>query len=315
MAVSCTSMEYEEFLKQWSDDREFVNVKTSGSTGTPKEIHLLKSDMIKSAEATVRRFGLNAHSVIASLLPMTSIATRMAVVRSIVAGCRYVDMKPSNNFVITEHIDLLSAGPTQADCLISNPEMASLVGAIMMGGAPLSPERREALLACGYDLWESYGMTETCSNVALRHGSDPLFTANPGISFSLDERDCLIIHASGYSFDGIVTNDVAALTSPTSFCWLGRADNVINSGGVKMYPEQIEKMLAPYMDMPFYITGVTDNKWGQAVALVVEGSEIELDMARAIVDRLPDRKTAPKHIFAEEAFQYTSTGKIIRRRR
>lgn len=82
-----------------------------------------------------------------------------------------------------------------------------------------------------------------------------------------------------------------------------------------MYPEQIEKMLAPYMDMPFYITGVTDNKWGQAVALVVEGSEIELDRARAIVDRLPDRKTAPKHIFAEEAFQYTSTGKIIRRRR
>lgn len=82
-----------------------------------------------------------------------------------------------------------------------------------------------------------------------------------------------------------------------------------------MYPEQIEKMLAPYMDMPFYITGIPDNKWGQAVALVIEGGENELDRVRTIVDRLPDRKTAPKYIFAEEAFQYTSTGKIIRRRR
>ncbi|MDE6269452.1 MAG: AMP-binding protein [Muribaculaceae bacterium] len=188
-------MEYTDFLKEWYSDTDFVVVHTSGSTGKPKEIRLPKVDMLRSARATVEYFELTSRSSVASLLPMSSIATRMAVVRSIVAGCRYIEMPVANDFIVYEHIDLLSVGPSQTDCLIQHPEFTKRIGAVMVGGAPLGATRREGLIKAGYRVWESYGMTETCSNVALRKIEDDMFHANEGISFSIDGRGCLFIHA------------------------------------------------------------------------------------------------------------------------
>lgn len=305
-------MDYADFLKEWNNADDYIVARTSGSTGAPKDIRLYKADMLRSAKSTVRRFGLDARSVIASLLPMDSIATRMAVVRSICASCRYLNLPPSNDFSLPEHIDLLSIGPSQADCLIRHPEMAMMTGAVMAGGAPLSRERRDALIACGYDIWESYGMTETCSNVALRHGADPLFTANPGITFSTDGRGCLIVHARDYSFDGLQTNDVVSLQSPVSFLWLGRSDNVINSGGVKIFPEQLEAELSASLHIPFYIVAVADAKWGSAAGLVVEGGMAEAMLAYDAIRSVSDRRRRPHYIGAMPEFQRTENGKIRR---
>lgn len=306
-------MEYAEFLKQWYDSTDSVEVLTSGSTGRPKEILLPKADMLRSAAATVRQFGLTSESTISSLLPMASIATRMAVVRSIVAKCRYLPVIPSNDFVISERIDLLSVGPSQTDCLIRHPEYVALVDVVMVGGAPLSQPRLTGLLRAGYDVYESYGMTETCSNVALRTPAHDFFRANEGISFSVDCRDCLCVQAPGYSFDGLQTNDVVELLSPTTFRLLGRADNAINSGGLKIHPEMLEKELSDVLEADFYIAALPHDKWGETPLLVVEGDASEvLDCVRKAVLSIPDRRCRPRYYAAVSTLPRTSGGKIKR---
>jgi len=305
-------MEYNDFIAEWNNSLGYIVTNSSGSTGTPKSIRLSKSDMQRSASATVRMFGLSQQSVIASALPLSSIATKMAIVRHIVAKCRYVSIIPSNNFSLPEKVDLLSVGPSQTDCLISHPDMSASIGVLLVGGSQLSVQRRRALINLGYNLYESYGMTETCSNVALRKGDSNVFTANPGISFSTDSRSCLIVRAPQYSFDNTVTNDIVELLTPESFRWLGRYDNVINSGGIKIYPEDLERRLAPMVPCPFYIIGVPEPKWGTAAVMVVEGDEAVAELIRKNIVAFPDHRMLPKRIVPIKHFNYTHTGKIKR---
>lgn len=306
-------MEYTEFLKQWFGDSECIPTRTSGSTGEPKEILLPKADMRRSAATAMRMFGLHPGCVVASALPLRSIATKMAIVRAIVAGGEYMTVEASNTLRLSRHVDLLSIAPSQADALISHPELRALTGKVLIGGAALSAARRDALLRCGYDIYETYGMTETCSNVALKHGADEYFTANPDITFSLDSRGCIIVHAPGYSFDGIATNDVARLLSPERFTLLGRYDGAINSGGIKLFPEDLERELAAAIYIPFYITGVPDEKWGQVAAVVVEGHDDDAARVAAIVAQaVTDGRRRPKFVMAMPRFERTATGKIRR---
>ena len=312
MADSNARLAYERFLNEWADTSPTVRAHSSGSTGTPKEIMLPKSDMWRSAQSTVRTLGLDSGSVIASALPMRSIATKMAVVRSLAAACRYLPIEPSNNLTPECRIDLLSVGPSQTDCLIANPHSSALIGILLVGGAPHSQEREQALLEAGYDVYETYGMTETCSNVALRHCPGRHFKANCGISFGTDSRSCLTVDAPGYSFSGLVTNDIIDLISPTEFIWRGRHDNVINSGGIKIHPEEVEKSISSLLHVPYYIIGVPDPKWGTAVALVVEGSESDATRASEAMRDFPDSVCRPRHVFAVPHFDRTPTGKIRR---
>lgn len=306
-------MEYDDFLKQWFDEGEYIVAHTSGSTGRPKEILLPKADMRRSAAMAVRMFGLGPGCVVASALPLRSIATKMAIVRSIVAGGEFVQLEPRNDFVLGRHIDLLSIAPSQADTLIESPALLALTGKVLIGGAPLSASRRATLLSCGFDICETYGMTETCSNVALRRGSDECFTANPDITFSLDSRGCIVVHAPDYSFDGIITNDVATLLSPVRFELLGRFDGAINSGGIKLFPEDLERELAKVVHVPFYIVGIDDDKWGQAAAMVVEGSDDDAcKWAKVLASVVTDGRRRPKCVMAITHFERTDTNKIMR---
>lgn len=312
MENTAIELDYARFIAEWLDSSDAITAHSSGSTGAPKAIRLPKSDMRRSARTSIAMFKLTRSSTIASALPMRSIATKMAVVRHLEAGCRYVHLPASNTFALPCHIDLLSIGPSQTDQFIGHPEYAALVGAMLVGGAPLDAARKSRLLELGYNLYESYGMTETCSNVALRRGADPHFTANPGISFSLDTRGCIVVHAPGYSFDGITTNDMAELLSDTTFIWRGRFDNVINSGGIKIFPEELEKELAAYISTPYYIIGVPDAKWGTAVLLVVEGDDAAAAEAAHVLSAYPDHIRRPKAVAAMAAFAHTPTGKIKR---
>ena len=98
----------------------------------------------------------------------------------------------------------------------------------------------------------TYGMTETCSHVALADALDPqgIYSAMPGISFSIDSRDCLRITAGSMSFGTLQTNDVVELLDNGRFRWLGRADNAINSGGIKIHPEMLERAIPSDFAIP-----------------------------------------------------------------
>ncbi len=159
-------------------------------------------------------------------------------------------------------------------------------------------------------------MTETCSHVALRRiGEEDFFTALPGISFGTDSRGCLVINAPGFSFGKITTNDCVTLLSPTCFRWLGRADNVINSGGIKVHPEELEQTLAPLLgNRAFFVTSRNSDRWGSEIVLCVEGKGFNQEAFFARVGELLPRKLMPKEVVEIESFKRTSSGKIIRER-
>lgn len=305
-------MTYDEFSKEWADDAPCIHAKTSGSTGEPKDIALLKDDMLASARATNAFFGIDSNSVLAIPLTCDYIAGKMMAVRAYDANCRLLVIPPSNEFEIgDDHVDLLSIVPSQAECLISHPDWASRVRAVIVGGAALSLDRQDALAKAGYNIYMSYGMTETCSHVALAKIGEP-FRAMPGISFEVDPRGCLIVDVPCMTIGRVVTNDIVELIDRYTFRWLGRYDNVINSGGIKIFPERLEAEISRYVDVDYYIVGIPDDKWGQAVQMVVAGDEsMRADIENKLKMHL-DHRFLPKNIHFVRMLPRTNTGKVKR---
>ncbi|MDE6265587.1 MAG: AMP-binding protein [Paramuribaculum sp.] len=308
------------FIKEWFEGGEYVIAHTSGSTGAPKEIRLLKRDMVASARATNEFFGISSSSVMGLPLSASYIAGKMMIVRSIVAGCRIHIARPGLNpldeFPGDVRFDLLPIVPGQIEGLLSATDVCGRVAAVIVGGAPMSTAQEAALAASGIRAYATYGMTETCSHVALRRiGAEDFFTALPGISFDTDSRGCLVINAPGFSFGKITTNDCVTLLSPSRFRWLGRADNVINSGGIKVHPEELEQTLAPLLgDRAVFVTSRSSDRWGSEIILCVEGQGFNKDAFFAGVSKLLPRKLMPKEVVEIDCFKRTMSGKIIRER-
>lgn len=309
----------QSFLRQWESPEPYIEAHTSGSTGNPKIVHLLKSDMMVSAEATNRRFGLDSTSAILMPLSIDYIAGKMMVVRALLADCTlYVEhpsLTPMSSLGLP-HLQLVPVVPAQVPYLLSMPSLAVSVDNYIIGGAPLDQSAENALLTAGYRACATYGMTETCSHVALRSLGQPVYEAMPGVEFAIDSDDCLRIVSSRYSWGELQTNDVVSLIDSTHFVWLGRRDFVINSGGIKVHPEEIERILAAYIPGEFYITGTPHEKWGSAVTLVCDrasrniSDERIFDICRSVLSRYQ----VPKIIRRVEAVEHTATGKIKRPR-
>ena len=308
--------EINDFIREWESDCDYIVAHTSGSTGTPKEIRLPKSDMRVSAKATNSRFGITRRSVIAAPLSVDYIAGKMMCVRAIEAGCELLEMPVSNKVIIDRRIDLLAIVPSQLDSLLSQPDAPQLVKNIIVGGAPMNDQQLAAIVNKGLNAFATYGMTETCSHVALKKicGHETYFEAMPGISFSQDRRGCLVIQAPAYSFGNLTTNDIVEIASPTEFRWIGRFDNVINSGGIKISPERLEKEIARYVDRPFYITSAKDDRWGEVPAIVFEGTASEVQDILDLLASKIDHKTCPKKARAVRALPRTANGKIFRKK-
>lgn len=264
--------EAQTFLNEWRNSANFVSAHTSGSTGAPKLIKLLKRDMEVSAQATNSFFGITSSSHL--LLPLSPdyIAGKMMIVRAEIAGCHLTVETPSNSPFKSDYgnIDLMAVVPSQCEALIENPIALHRIRHLIIGGAALSPSLEAALMHTPWKVYATYGMTETCSHVALRRLGESRYTALPGITFSTDSRGCLVIHAPAYSFQQLITNDIVRLLNATEFEWLGRFDNVINSGGIKLYPEQLEQILLTHVDRPLLVRKTHHPRWGETPEVVVE---------------------------------------------
>ena len=308
-----------QFLREWLSGDSFIMARTSGSTGKPKEIRLPKSDMRASARATNRFFGIGRDSFLLCPLSADYIAGKMMIVRALEAGCGLLMTEPSNhlgntiNKIAAEYglIDLLPLVPSQCESSIAETDCRAIRN-IIVGGAPVSPETEKQLTGLPCSVWATYGMTETCSHVAVRPMGSPLYEAMPGISFSADEDGKLAIIAPEYSFSTLPTNDVVELADSRHFRWLGRADNVVNSGGIKIFPEQLERELAPLIPFPFYFKGEPDAKWGTRLVLVAHCRRHEAErLARLCRHHLPPY-SVPKDIRCVEKIPATANGKIRR---
>ena len=324
-----------EFISQWFDDSPFVTAHTSGSTGAPKEIRLLKSDMRTSALSTNRYFGINQNSTLVCPLSASYIAGKMMIVRAIISGAQLWMETPTATPLHKDYgkVDLIAVVPSQVPHLLSNTNNRILLRNMLIGGAPLPTDIADEIVKKGFNAYVSYGMTETCSHVALRKvdGSRPeLYEALADISFSTDERNCLVINSSYRSFGQLTTNDIVQLVDSKHFTWLGRFDNVINSGGIKVYPEEIEQLIRgviPY-GIEYYIANGTDSKWGEVPVLVLSkdalrqtnlsdinadnpliNKDILLEKVRSAVKSKAQRPTR----IVEAEIAHTSSGKIIRK--
>jgi len=308
-----------EFTELWKSESPTIEAHTSGSTGVPKHILLNKSDMRASARATNKFFGINADSILALPLSVDYIAGKMMVVRAAEAGCKLIELTVSNDIIIPQdikRIDLLPIVPSQIESLLRQAHLSSVIQNLLIGGAAPTAENCHMLTLAGYKAFISYGMTETCSHVALAQADDSrrVFRAMPGITFETDEIGKLIINAPAFSFKRLETNDIVTLLSSTAMIWRGRADGVINSGGIKLIPEELENLYREYLPgYEYFVTSVKDNIWGEAVALVIEAPEDEADsILKSLREAIKDHRRVPKSIISVSALQRTSNGKIKR---
>lgn len=272
--------------------------------------------MMASAKATNERFGITSSSVLGLPLSVDYIAGKMMCVRALTAECQLYEMPVSNHLQIDREIDLLAVVPSQVDSLLTDDNAPRLVKNIIVGGAPLDKPRIDALCEKGFNAYLTYGMTETCSHVALSNllQDDGIFKAMPGISFSTDNRNCLVIKAPVFSFGELVTNDIVELIDNYSFRWIGRFDNVINSGGIKISPEQLETQISRLIKMPFYVVGCVDDRWGEVPVLVFEGEKADECKVIELIRSVMDHRICPKRAVAVTSLPRTNNGKILRRR-
>lgn len=313
---SILTSEAQEFLKEWRSEADTVVAYTSGSTGKPKRIELRKTDMEASATATVRFFGITADSTLFLPLSPDYIAGKMQIVRAEVAGCKLVVVPPSStDFGTTgEVIDMLPIVPSQLHGLLAS-DTVKMVRNVIIGGAPLSATEELLAAEASFNAWATYGMTETCSHVALRRIGEELYYGLPGYSFSTDNRGCLVIDNADMSFGRLITNDVVDLQSSSTFRWVGRADNVINSGGVKIHPEEIERVIAQLLPVgcSFYVTARPSELWGSE-AVIVTDSTVVNDTILTRLRTILSGKLVPKAIIYLPELPRTASGKIIRER-
>ncbi|MBS1589954.1 MAG: AMP-binding protein [Bacteroidetes bacterium] len=306
------------FLSDWFLDADTITLKTSGSTGVPKTIVVRKEQMLKSAAATANYFNFKPGQSALLCLPMPYIAARMMVVRALFSGLNLICIAPCSNPLDaiddSIHIDFAPLTPMQLH-FVSNTKG---IKHILLGGAPISESLELRCQSLSAQIFHGYGMTETLSHVAIRrvNGADKsnIFYGLPNMVFHTDERGCLTIDVP-YLEKRIVTNDLVALLSDKSFIWQGRADNLINSGGIKLIPEHIEEKLLPFLTNRFFVAGLPDDKWGQKLVLVIEGSPLlayQINVLKENMNQHLNRIEQPKEIWFIEKFIETPTGKIQR---
>lgn len=311
------------FLLDWLNDKDYVEVKTSGSTGPPKKIQIKKEQMINSARATGKFFELGPGTTVLHCLPVNFIAGKMMLVRAMILGWKLDLELPKANPLdrIFKIYDFCAMTPFQLDNSLSR---LHLIKKLIVGGGAVSGNLQNLVQGIGTEIYETYGMTETVSHIAARHVNstkskkeDPVpFTVLPHVSIDVDDRGCLVIDAPQLTDETLVTNDVVELISERTFIWKGRIDNVITSGGVKLHPEEIETKLAPVIAHRFFVTSLPDPALGEKLVLMVESefSEVALNnLEREIRScRKLGKFEVPKKIYFVEKFEETPNGKIHR---
>lgn len=305
-----------DFIDEWYDRRkDYIIARTSGSTGDPKAIRLLKSDMEISALATCRYFGINGSSILACPLSPEYIAGKMMIVRAIVSGARLVVESPSNSPLRRWRYgrpDLTAIVPSQIDGMLENT--GGKLGSVIVGGAPVTESQERTMVGSGIGFYATYGMTETCSHVALRKAGGTAFEALPGFRFTADQRGCLVIESETMSFGRLVTNDIVMLLDERHFQWKGRFDNVIISGGIKLFPEEIEREIAPFVTgHDFFVTSRPSERWGEELVMVVEAEDLDTDALDRAISLNIDHRHKPKAYILKKSLPRTETGKLLRR--
>ena len=314
-------MTFEEFKDIWDNTDSHVAVRTSGSTGEPKIIQLSKEFMKESALRTNSFFNVKSSSRLHSCVSPDFIGGKMMAVRAEEAGCELTWETPSNRPELRDlenkTITLLAAVPSQMEAICRlDADKISKIENIIIGGAKINKALREKIEDSGLKAFETYGMTETASHIALRRvkKEEEWFLCLDGIKVYPDERGCIRIEfASG---EKIITNDLGEFKNDREFKLKGRVDNIINTGGIKVNPIELERKIESIVDKPFIITAEEDEKWGNRPVLKIEDDQIygkdEDEKLMKELKRILKPYEVPKRIVRVKEFKRTPNGKVMR---
>ncbi|NBC82476.1 MAG: AMP-binding protein [Bacteroidetes bacterium] len=311
------------FIGELIDKKPYITAYSSGTTGAPKLIKLSKQALINSAKRTEKYFHLQPGDHALLCLPARFIAGKMMIVRAFVTGLNlwlsWPTASPLKN--ITQSIDFAALTPHQltqslADMNLDKP----IIKKIIIGGAPVNHNLFGKIQQLPSGVFETYGMTETCSHIAIKSLNGPdvsdWFQLLDGFEIDQDDRKCLTIHfTQDTDQKSIQTNDLVDIRN-RSFKWIGRFDNIINSGGIKHSPELIEQKLIDSIQYPFAISAMNDNNLGEKLILVIEmpkpNNSALVTINNLLINRLGHLER-PKEIAVMDSFPRTDSGKLKRK--
>ena len=308
-----------DFLTQWKDSKENILQQTSGSTGRPKLIAIPKWKMIASAKMTGEFFNLSDCKTALLCINPDFIGGKMMIVRSILYDLELIIAPISSNPIkyLDRKIDFGAMVPMQVEQVLKeNPEKLKLIENLIIGGAPVSQSLEEKLVAFNRNAFATFGMTETVSHIALKKLSkkNQPYKAIGNTTFLTHNENQLVISNSDLQINELITNDCVNLLDGKSFHWLGRKDFVINSGGIKLHPEKIEKKIASlFNETPFFIAGIKDDMLGEKLVLVIEESAKNIFLNINFQAYLSAYEI-PKQTFFVDKISRNSNGKIDRRK-
>ena len=316
-------------MQEWIGGKENFHLRTSGSTGTPKTIVVTRQQLASSAAMTGEALGLGKGTRALVCLNVEYVAGLMMLVRGMELDWELFVVEPSANpllgFDQDTQFDFAAMVPMQLISSLANPETAGPVnslGKILLGGAPVSVSLIRQINELKIPVYQSYGMTETVSHIALRriNNEGENYQLLPGVEMGVDERGCLFVSGPMTRWEKVQTNDLVKMISETEFTWLGRFDNVINSGGVKIILDRIDEQIAQiFYDLNcknlFFSWFQEDEKLGQKLILIVQRSE-EHFSEKAVMEEIRKRLSTyevPKHVYLADPFVKTETDKIDKR--
>ena len=333
--------EFEEkvisFLQEWFSDSETVSVQTSGSTGIPKVFEIEKKRMLNSAKMTCDFLGLKEGDTALLCLPVQYISGKMMLVRAIERKLKVIISVPSSAPEISQNIDFCAMTPLQVQ---NSLDKIHFIKNLIIGGAAVSENLKSQLTSsiqhpASNKIYETYGMSETLSHIALKQISpiqEEYFTILNDVEISVDERNCLKIFAPKLNPEILQTNDIVELMhfmnsvrkpsvyaqcDKKQFKFLGRFDNVINSGGVKIFAEELENLVKKHIDKDLVFLGKPDETLGEKLILVIEDASTPLSMTeiKSQISNLkfPSKFHIPKEILFLEKFPRAENGKVLRK--
>lgn len=317
---------YEDIIADLRGGCGEFEVSTSGSTGTPKLIKLRRCVMERSARRSISWFGLSEKDYLYSCISPDTIGGKMMCMRAYMCGADFGWETPSNapSMRSTDargnirEISLVSVVPSQMIYVTRHVDDFRHVRRFLVGGQAVPSDLVRNIELLGLHAWESYGMTETASHIALRRVSADVQPFRPleGINISQDQRGCLVIEGAGE--EPVITNDLVTVNPDGSFYVIGRADDVIITGGKKVHPSSLEQEIGNLLSLEcrYMIIGLPDDKWGEKVVLVLEG--VHLDAAGILgmlhtLRRSMEGWKCPKEIVVVDEFAASLGSKLKRR--
>ncbi|MCS6832609.1 MAG: AMP-binding protein [Flammeovirgaceae bacterium] len=326
------------FCLDWMKGEQVFFQQTSGSTGTPKTIPITRKQMLASIHLTQKTFSLTSKDKALVAVNTSFIAGKMMLARALQIGMdMFIAPISANPLLAIQKSCFSDFQPTfaafvpyQLSTMIDNDASLARLRqfrVILIGGASVSTSLAEKIntLLTDVEVFHTYGMTETASHIAIRsirnQPDEPIFEVLEGITINKDERNCLKICGEVTNNEWITTNDLVEILDCRCFRLIGRIDNVINSGGIKISLEEIEQKIAPCLhDLTwkrYFLAGLPDEKWGEKLVLFLEGTSFhwkEEETLRQRIAQFLEPYQRPKEIFFLEKFEETDSQKIDRKK-